>query len=436
EWRDFLLLLPRETNIVEIYQYYQISAQVTPDGEVVIPPTDEAARNAFRYLLAGGIAGAVSRTCTAPFDRLKVFLITQSSPTVKSAGNAAANKATTSVLGAIEYLYANGGFRAFFVGNGLNIIKVVPEQAIKFTAFEWSKSVFARISGAEDKNSISNGARFVAGGIAGLCSQFSIYPIETLKARIMCTKTVAPIPNTHIPPNTAASNPHKATCNIPDTSHSRPAYAYASKSQHVHHYQTNSTSHPIRYQSANTIQSHMSHPLTTSSVSKPVHEKPAPSASLVISTARQMYAQKGLKAFWPGLTLGLVGVFPYQALDMGIYDVLKMHYLAIRNEKNDLDGKQEPPNLFVLWGCGMLSSCIGATSVYPLNMIRTRLQAQGTPGHPQTYTSAFDAARKLYLADGVLGFYKGLGPSLFKVIPAVSISYVVYEQAKRGLDIA
>ena len=44
-----------------------------------------------------------------------------------------------------------------------------------------------------------------------------------------------------------------------------------------------------------------------------------------------------------------------------------------------------------------------------------RLQAQGTPGHPHRYSSAWDAARKTFQADGVKGFYKGLGPTLFKV---------------------
>ncbi|RUS27830.1 mitochondrial carrier domain-containing protein [Jimgerdemannia flammicorona] len=376
EWRDFLLLLPREVNIVEVYQYYQISAQLTQDAEVIIPPTDEAARNAAKYLMAGGIAGAVSRTCTAPFDRLKIFLITQTSkpwvPTdaVKGIIAKSTPKETFKkmpIAQAIRAIYQQGGLRAFFVGNGLNVIKIVPESAIKFYMFETSKSFLARFTNAEDKNSISVSARFVAGGMAGICSQFSIYPLETLKTRIMSTKVQRGDPA-----------------------------------------------------SGSTLTSK------------------AKSPSLVIVTAKDMYRAGGIRAFWPGLTLGLIGVFPYQALDMGIFETLKIKYLKYM-EQQDLMGREQAnraPSVFVLLACGMVSGSVGATSVYPLSMIRTRLQAQGTPGHPQSYTSAFDAVRKTYQTEGVLGFYKGLGPTMFKVVPAVSISYVVYEFSKRTLGIS
>jgi solute carrier family 25 phosphate transporter 23/24/25/41 len=76
----------------------------------------------------------------------------------------------------MQSIYAHGGIRGFFVGNGLNVIKIVPESAIKFWAFESAKSLLAKATDAEDKNSISVGARFIAGGMAGLCSQFTIYP--------------------------------------------------------------------------------------------------------------------------------------------------------------------------------------------------------------------------------------------------------------------
>ena len=39
-----------------------------------------------------------------------------------------------------------------------------------------------------------------------------------------------------------------------------------------------------------------------------------------------------------------------------------------------------------------------------------------------------DAAYQTYKREGFFGFYRGLIPSLAKVVSAVSISYVVYEQ--------
>ncbi|CAO3650804.1 unnamed protein product [Mucor hiemalis] len=356
-WRNFLLLLPHETTLTEIYRYYQTTTQLTADAEVVIPHTDEAARNAYKYLTAGAIAGCVSRTCTAPLDRLKVYLITHTN--YQPVAGSKLGQSTNTILSAIKTIYSNGGFRGLYVGNGLNVIKIVPESAIKFYVFETSKAIMAQMTGAQDKNSIPVHARFIAGGVAGLCSQFCIYPLETLKTRIMSSQD-----------------------------------GQKTNSKHI-----------------------------------------------AIKTIREMYKTGGARAFWPGLLLSLMGVFPYQALDMGIYETLKVSYLQSMDRENRLKdlppGSEKPhPNVLVLWMCGMVSGSIGASSVYPLNMIRTRLQAQGTAAHPYRYTSAWDVASKTYKADGVRGFYKGLGPTLFKVVPSISISYAVYEFSKRSLGIS
>lgn len=65
-------------------------------------------------------------------------------------------------------------------GNGLNVIKVMPESAIKFGAYEASKRAMSKIEGHRDPQKISGPARFVAGGIGGIVSQLFAYPLDTL----------------------------------------------------------------------------------------------------------------------------------------------------------------------------------------------------------------------------------------------------------------
>ena len=78
-----------------------------------------------------------------------------------------------------------------------------------------------------------------------------------------------------------------------------------------------------------------------------------------------------------GLSGGLVGVFPYSAIDMSTFDGLKLFYLRYTGK--------EDPGVVPLLAFGSISGSIGATSVYPLNLVRTRLQASGTPAHPVMY---------------------------------------------------
>lgn len=43
--------------------------------------------------------------------------------------------------------------------------------------------------------------------------------------------------------------------------------------------------------------------------------------------------------------------------------------------------------------------------------------------------------RYIVAHEGFLGLYRGIAPNFMKVIPAVSISYVVYENMKRVLGV-
>lgn len=44
--------------------------------------------------------------------------------------------------------------------------------------------------------------------------------------------------------------------------------------------------------------------------------------------------------------------------------------------------------------------------------------------------------KNIVIKDGFFGLYRGILPNFMKVIPAVSISYVVYEYMKIGLGIS
>lgn len=63
---------------------------------------------------------------------------------------------------------------SYWRGNGINVLKIAPETALKFMAYEQVKQ---RIKGNTNRE-LTIYERFVAGSLAGGLSQTAIYPLE------------------------------------------------------------------------------------------------------------------------------------------------------------------------------------------------------------------------------------------------------------------
>jgi len=90
----------------------------------------------FSSFIAGGVAGAVSRTVVSPLERLKILF------QIQSVGR---EEYKLSVGKALGKMWKEEGFRGFMRGNGTNCIRIVPYSAVQFGSYNFYKKVRWRI---------------------------------------------------------------------------------------------------------------------------------------------------------------------------------------------------------------------------------------------------------------------------------------------------
>jgi len=128
----------------------------------------------YLYLVAGGVAGAVSRTATSPLERLKILF--QVDGMKKTTG-----REYTGVWSAFMKITKEEGFYGYFKGNGTNIARIVPYSATQFYAYEEYKALAISLSGNKDLNT---GERLIAGAMSGVTSSIITYPLDLIRSRL------------------------------------------------------------------------------------------------------------------------------------------------------------------------------------------------------------------------------------------------------------
>lgn len=82
--------------------------------------------------IAGGVAGAVSRTVVSPLERLKILF------QIQSVGR---EDYKMGVGKALSKMWKEEGWRGFMRGNGTNCIRIVPYSAVQFGSYNFYKRV-------------------------------------------------------------------------------------------------------------------------------------------------------------------------------------------------------------------------------------------------------------------------------------------------------
>jgi solute carrier family 25 folate transporter 32 len=140
--------------------------------------------------------------------------------------------------------------------------------------------------------------------------------------------------------------------------------------------------------------------------------------------------EEGIKGYYKGFGPSLVLQTAHGAIQFAAYEELK--HLASRagQPAGSPDRSLTSAEVSVY---GAASKFLAAVSTYPTQVVRSRLQ-QRSEGRSLVYSSSWQAVLVTWQREGLAGFYKGLLPSLMRVMPQSAITLMVYEGVVKLLD--
>ncbi|KAF9517376.1 hypothetical protein BS47DRAFT_1375690 [Hydnum rufescens UP504] len=176
-----------------IPQGAQTSIQVAPKE----PQPSLFSSQVFSYFIAGGIAGATSRTVVSPLERLKI--IQQVQP--RTGGTP-----YKGVWRSLVRMWREEGLKGFLRGNGINCVRIVPYSAVQFSTYEILKKFFTG-NGARQ---LDTPTRLLAGALAGITSVSTTYPLDLVRARLSIASATLSAPLSPSPRVTTSAGHHRS----------------------------------------------------------------------------------------------------------------------------------------------------------------------------------------------------------------------------------
>ncbi|KAK9836298.1 hypothetical protein WJX81_003355 [Elliptochloris bilobata] len=116
-------------------------------------------------------------------------------------------------------------------------------------------------------------------------------------------------------------------------------------------------------------------------------------------------------AFFRGLGASMLGIAPYMAIELAVFDLIPRHHLPFAR--------------------GFTAAFLATTACYPLDTVRRQIQLQSS-GSVQVP----EMVRRILAREGVPGFYRGFLPNALKNLPNKGVRLATFDAAKKLLESA
>lgn len=133
----------------------------------------------YEDFLLGGVSAAVSKTVSAPIERIK--LLVQNQDEMLKSGRLATPYG--GIVDCFNRVIAEEGVPSLWRGNVANVLRYFPTQALNFAFKDFFKGLF-NFSIAKDGYGLWFAGNMASGGIAGAFSLFFVYSLDYARTRL------------------------------------------------------------------------------------------------------------------------------------------------------------------------------------------------------------------------------------------------------------